>query len=521
MEISKEKVANKYLDIVSYEITKKIIQQMEQDICKIKIKVNQKYKQCTGFFCSIPFPDTNNMMKVLITSNGIINKSILNNNEKIFIEIKGEKDTKILNLKRRFIYTNKLYKITIIEIKEEDDIKSCLELDDKIIDNIISKKHKNDEYINNTIYMLQYPDEKLSVSYGKIEEINNDKKYYFSHNCNAKEDLLGSPILNINNKVIGIYNKNDESSFLDYPIIKFIMDNLYNNNINKRIIKLDEYKRFKNIMNLKLYEIFIKKFNSYNNLFNNFSKKYINTKYLHDFKIKYKLNIKDNNIKKLDFSGNKIGNKDFEKLCKIEFKELNELYLGDNDISNINPLEKANFNKLKILLLCNNIISDINILSKVNLKELKILKLHYNDISDIGVLEKVKFNKLEILYLSGNKISDINILSKVNFNELKNLNLYDNNITDIEVLENVKFDKLEILYLSGNKLSDISVLEKVNFKELKELNLYDNNISDIKVLEKVKFNKLENLDLMCNNIDTIQNASIISNLKSRIKNFEF
>ena len=38
---------------------------MEKDICKIKIKVNQKYKQYTGFFCSIPYPDTNNMMNVI------------------------------------------------------------------------------------------------------------------------------------------------------------------------------------------------------------------------------------------------------------------------------------------------------------------------------------------------------------------------------------------------------------------------------------------------------------------------
>ena len=51
-------------------------------------------RQGTGFFCEIPFPDKKHMLKVLI--------------------------------------------ITIIEIKEEDGINKYLELDDKIINDIIN-----------------------------------------------------------------------------------------------------------------------------------------------------------------------------------------------------------------------------------------------------------------------------------------------------------------------------------------------------------------------------------------------
>ena len=53
----------------------------------------------------------------------------------------------------------------------------------------------------------------------------------------------------------------------------------------------------------------------------------------------------------------------------------------------------------------------------MNFKELKELNLSDNNISDIKVLKKVKFEKLEILDLSENKISkDNSIISKLKYN---------------------------------------------------------------------------------------------------------
>ena len=106
---------NDYLDIISYECNKKIIEQMENDICKIINKNNEQY---TGFICKIPYPDINNMIKVLITYNNIIN-------EEIIIETKKYK--RKINIKNRMKYINKLYNIIIIEIKEEDNINNYLE----------------------------------------------------------------------------------------------------------------------------------------------------------------------------------------------------------------------------------------------------------------------------------------------------------------------------------------------------------------------------------------------------------
>ena len=123
----KESILTGYPNVISYECSKKIIEQMERNICKIKIGEEQG----TGFFCKIPFPDLNNMLSVFITNNHIINQELLNKDNIIIeINIEEENNIKKLNLNNRKKYTNEEYDITIIEIKNEDEIKIYLELDD-------------------------------------------------------------------------------------------------------------------------------------------------------------------------------------------------------------------------------------------------------------------------------------------------------------------------------------------------------------------------------------------------------
>ena len=426
---NKEFILKEYQNIISYECTKKIIEKMERDICLINIGV----KKGTGFFCKIPFPKKENMLPVLITNNNIIDEDLLNQeNIKIELNIKGEEKIKeIINTNNRMKYTNKDYDITIIEIKEEDNINNFLELDDIIIDNIINNEDRNKGYINEKIYIIQNQENNLSVSYGILNGIYEDKKYIFNSKSNSKCELAGSPILNINNKLIGIYKEGNDNTqynkgaFLNYPIKEFI--ELYE----------------------QINEIVLKKYND-----------------------KYNLDIKDTKINKLDLGYKNLGNDALNELDKIEFKELKELYLDGNEIS------------------------------------------------DIKILEKFKFNNLEILNLGMNQISDISILEKLDFKKLKELSLYKNKIADIKVFEKVKFEKLEILNLSNNKIFDINILKNMNFMFLKELYLDHNTISDIKVFEKVEFGKLEILGLKCNQISESRNASIISKLKSKIKELD-
>ena len=435
-----------YPNVISYECTKKILTQMEKSICQIDIG----QEQGTGFFCKIPFPDKNYMLPVFITNNHVINKDILYKKDiKIKINIKEENEVKLIDLKDRIKYTNEEYDITIIEIKEKkDNIKKYLKLDSNIINNIINNNNNNNkDYNKKTVYIPQYPDGELSVSYGVL--ISEDKEYNFKHKCITKGGSSGSPVLNLKNKLIGIhkkgiYNKYNIGTFLNYPIRDFIKIN-YNNNINKI-----------NIINENINK-------------NSDTKE--NQMLIQDFEKKYDLYISNTKIGGGIFRHKEIGNEGFEDLCKMDLKDLKILDLEYNNISNITPLKLANFEKLEKLSFSFNKISDINILEKVNFKELKELDLYENDISDITVLKNVKFEKLEKLDLRKNKIEDISILKEVYFRKLKDLYLGENKISDISVLEEVKFEDLETLSLKDNKISNINILANANFKKLKYLSL--------------------------------------------------
>ena len=91
----------------------------------------------------------------------------------------------------------------------------------------INNRNKNDKYLDETIYIIQYPENKLSVSYGILNSIYIDKKYNFNHKCSTRGGSSGSPILNINNnKVIGVhsegFSKFNKGIFLNEPIKEFI-----------------------------------------------------------------------------------------------------------------------------------------------------------------------------------------------------------------------------------------------------------------------------------------------------------
>ena len=96
-----------------------------------------------------------------------------------------------------------------------------------MLNDLIDNKNRNFEYIDETIYIIHYPEGKLSVSYGVLGNIYEDKKYNFNHRCSTKGGSSGSPILNLNNKVIGLhkegyYNKYNIGTFLNYPLKEFI-----------------------------------------------------------------------------------------------------------------------------------------------------------------------------------------------------------------------------------------------------------------------------------------------------------
>ena len=239
MEDNNESILLGYPNIIPYECTKKVIQQMEKNICKIKTDKDQG----TGFFCKIPFPDMNNMLPVIITNYHIIDEKILEKGQ-LNIKIKEEKKSRIMNLNNRIKFTNKDYDITIIELKDNDDINNYLELDDNIMNDILNNDDLNEDYVDKTIYIIQYPEGELSVSYGVLDKIFVDKKYNFNHKCCTRRGSSGSPILGINNKIIGLHkgaynNQYNKGLFLNYPIKEFVkLHSKTNKSLFQPIIKI-------------------------------------------------------------------------------------------------------------------------------------------------------------------------------------------------------------------------------------------------------------------------------------------
>ena len=261
---------------------KRIIKQMENNICLI---IPENGDRANGFFCKIPFPDKDHMLEVLMTNNHVINEDMLyKKDENLIIKINNKKFLE-LNLNNRIKYTSKENDITIIEIKPKyDKIHNFLELDDKILNDIINNEIKEYEY--SSIYQIFYSREEqlLLVSYGMIRYLD-EVKFMFRYLSLIEEGASGSPILDLNNKVIGIYTgtpmsgKFNRGQFLNYPIKEFIQKNYYKNSNLKEISKKE--KENDNFSLIKKYlgqDIFIKlnklylsfkiEFPLYNNTFN-------------------------------------------------------------------------------------------------------------------------------------------------------------------------------------------------------------------------------------------------------------
>ena len=301
---------------------------MENCICKILLNNNIIG---TGFFCKIPF-NNNNLLPVLITNNHVLNVNDIDNNKIINIMINNKlKKIEIDDSRKKYTNSDKNVDITIIEIKpKKDGINNYLEIDEE--DLYKDKEQIELEYRKKSIYILHYLNEELSVSYGLINNIIDNKK--INHYCNTEESSSGSPILSLKTKkVIGIHydcSTNLEINFgtsIKYAIDEF---NKYNN-----------FKEYRNEINI-IYKtdkegeenIFGEKFVE-NNKNNNIE--LIINKNKSNLISKYKLVKGENNIKII--IKNKITNLESMFAGCESLKNIEELkYLDTKDINNFSSM---------------------------------------------------------------------------------------------------------------------------------------------------------------------------------------
>ena len=139
----------------------KILNQMKNCVCKIKIG----NITATGFFCKIPIIN----MIFFMTNFNVITEEYLNENKEITISKNDDKESTVIDLTiEREKYFSKKYGITAVEIKEKDEVKDFLEIDDNLL-----KNNEENYYKDKSIYILDYSFGKnICVSFGKLNKID-------------------------------------------------------------------------------------------------------------------------------------------------------------------------------------------------------------------------------------------------------------------------------------------------------------------------------------------------------------
>ena len=195
-----------------------------------------------GTFATILFPNSYFSVKVLMTSNRIINIQNLTPGNKIELYLNHIKRNIINNIdNNRKCYSSDVYQLTIIQIKNEDIL---YDIDFIEVDN------ENDTY-QKEIYLIYFNKSKEYQNnyFGQIVRTFDNNKFAFRltknyNDINIKE-ALGCPILNYSNdKIKGIHislpKKNDGlffGMFLSKAIEDFCKQFSYSLNESNLVIK--------------------------------------------------------------------------------------------------------------------------------------------------------------------------------------------------------------------------------------------------------------------------------------------
>ena len=239
-----------------------ITNQMTKSLCFIEDE--EKKIICTGFLCKIIYQTK--PFYCLMTNDKIINENYLKNKDDIILYFNETNEMERIALNNNKItYFNNKYGISIIEINKEDDISFN---DFFVLDSDILKKYlKNDGSSDSSIedeekkYLVYIPyykqNKNIFVSFGKIEEINNEIIDFCNTNKNINE-LLGAPILDLENKkIIGIFSNEKKEKggifgiFLDLILKDFIENNLKKPKIVQTINKVINANKIFQIFNMK------------------------------------------------------------------------------------------------------------------------------------------------------------------------------------------------------------------------------------------------------------------------------
>ena len=255
-DIEKMKESENLLDYerenfqLTVEDNKKITFQTVSGLCKI---FNNDKGCGSGFFCSLKYSEKEPPIKTLITNNHVLDIQDIALDKEIKISINNYASSRRIKIgEKRKLYTNAKYDITIIEIKDTDDLNfvKYLEVDKKVFDEI-----DNDHRRIDRVYLIHYPGKSTisSISYGDMTI--GDNNISIKHTCLTEHGSSGSPILDLSTfKVLAIHKGAKSNSkvgtFLKKPIEEFesfkkegILDNY--GRLKEKVIHINEEEKEK------------------------------------------------------------------------------------------------------------------------------------------------------------------------------------------------------------------------------------------------------------------------------------
>ena len=359
-------------------------------ICLI-INENNDYKiNGTGFFCEIKIKEQK--IKGLFTNNHILNQNDIQIGKTInFIirdiekDINIEKNIKIT--KERFTLTNEELDYTFIQIFNNEPYNNFFEIDKKINCNNPYEEYKLDEFC-----IIQYSNNEISISEGKLEKIENNILFY---SIATDKGSSGSPLIvySRNLNVIGIHFMGGEK--LNKGIyFKYILDD-----INKRINDMNFNKE---INNKNLDNVNKAKINDENK----------ENQIIALYKINDNKKSKDDKYNILNYYGNNYWENDKELNNKKDFEELIDLFLNNQKIEFQFKFTFKQNKEYKI---------------KMNIKEqLKNLRNMFYNCSSLISLNLDNFNTnnvedMSYMFSGCSSLTSLN-LSNFNTNNVKDMN---------------------------------------------------------------------------------------------------
>ena len=352
---------------------------------------------------------------------------------------------------------------------------------DKLENFNLSHNNISDIYIFKEFHFKKL--KKLDLSFNKI---NNIKEPHFSYNS----------LNDIRNSLLEKNNKKERN----------ILINLSNNDLLE--------KDMEEVKNIIINNLSYKEYNNTkDDLINKVNK--LEKKILQYFNSKLNINLTRKEIK-LNLNNKNIGNAELSLLNGVDFKNLKEINLSHNIISDIESLK--DFKNLKKINLSFNNINNITPLKEIseNNKNIESINLNNNNIIIVDILKQKIFPNIIEINLDNNNIikKDIEEIRKIIENGRMKKNDMLNSIKENTTLNlkneensNPGMNKIKIGYKIGRKNKRVTLFGKT---------FVENNIENCritikgkeqKIEESIFFNENGEITIQLNEIKKIKNIS--------------